>query len=35
LPSQLAYGAMGSPPVIPPFSPLVFEVQLLKIENQK
>lgn len=35
LPSQLAYGASGSAPVIPPFSPLVFEVQLLKIENQK
>ena len=32
IPSQLAYGSNGSPPVIPPFSPLIFDVQLIKVE---
>jgi peptidylprolyl isomerase len=35
LPSQLAYGTTGSPPTIPPYTPLVFEVQLLKAEDVK
>lgn len=33
LPSSIAYGANGAGGVIPPFAPLLFEVQLLKIEN--
>lgn len=32
VPSQLAYGSNGRPPVIPPFSPLVFDVQLINAE---
>ena len=32
IPSDLAYGAMGSPPSIPPFEPLTFEVELLEIQ---
>ncbi len=34
-PSDLAYGDRGSPPTIKPGSTLVFEVELLSIENKK
>jgi len=32
IPPDLAYGKRGSPPTIPPNSPLVFEIELLSIE---
>lgn len=33
LPYDLAYGARGSPPKIPAFSPLVFKMELLKVKG--
>jgi FKBP-type peptidyl-prolyl cis-trans isomerase len=33
IPSDLAYGDPGQPPVIPPASVLIFEIELLSIEN--
>lgn len=33
-PSDLAYGARGSPPKIPPHSPLVFKMKMMKIEGK-
>ncbi len=31
LPSKLAYGEQGSQPAIPPFTPLVFDVEIMKV----
>lgn len=33
IPYQLGYGEQGSPPTIPPYSTLVFEIELLEIEK--
>jgi FKBP-type peptidyl-prolyl cis-trans isomerase len=35
IPSNMAYGPSGHPPVIPPNSPLVFDVELIEIESAK
>ena len=32
-PFDLAYGASGSPPSIPPFSPLVFDIELIEVKG--
>jgi FKBP-type peptidyl-prolyl cis-trans isomerase len=31
IPSDMAYGPEGNPPVIPPSAPLVFDVELVKV----
>ncbi len=33
IPYELAYGARGRPPTIPAFSPLVFEMELVKVRG--
>lgn len=33
IPYDLAYGDRGSPPKIPPFSPLVFEIEIHKVKS--
>jgi hypothetical protein len=34
IPYDLAYGEYGSPPKIPPFSPLVFEIEIHKVKGK-
>lgn len=33
IPYDLAYGEYGSPPKIPPYSPLVFEIEIHKVKS--
>jgi len=35
IPSNLAYGSKGKPPVIPPYSTLIFNIKLLDIQKSK
>lgn len=35
MPSLMAYGQQGSPPKIPPFSPLIFDVEIVGVEPAK